>query len=164
MANDEPSAALTRVVVPLTPSEAKAKAEGQRRNGDGQQRSDGTAHAPVLRPTATLRPAGSSSAGLVDEWDEMLGTTPHGGEKLARRASEDDCMVCRICEARVSLQIAEQHTRCCVMLSRCEQDAVACEAQLRKLSSVLVDKIEERRKLRNANAAPPTMAERAWRC
>ena len=95
----------------------------------------------------------SSHGRLIDEWDNLLGG--HAG--VVRPPSPDNCMVCRICEERVDLRWAEQHTRCCVTLSRCKQDALACHEPLRKLSIVLVDKVAERHRLRQLSTPAATI-------
>jgi hypothetical protein len=135
------------------------------------QGKDSSPHAARLRG-ARRPPRNYSHGRLIDEWDDLLGgratdTADSGGSSGHHRSLSGSAMVCRICEERVDLQWAEQHTRRCVLLSRCKQDALACDAPLRKLSVVLLDKVAERNSLRQLAAPPESLRERVmarlWR-
>ena len=129
--------------------------------------------APPQGLRGARRPPRNYSHGrLIDEWDDLLGgratdTADSGGSSGHHRSLSGSAMVCRICEERVDLQWAEQHTRRCVLLSRCKQDAIACDAPLRRLSVVLLDKVAERNNLRRLAAPPESLRERVmarlWR-
>ena len=129
--------------------------------------------APPQGLRGARRPPRNYSHGrLIDEWDDLLGgratdTADSGGSSGHHRSLSGSAMVCRICEERVDLQWAEQHTRRCVLLSRCKQDAIACDAPLRRLSVVLLDKVAERNSLRQLAAPPESLRERVmarlWR-
>jgi len=95
---------------------------------------------------------------LIGEWDDLLG----GHASAGHSPSPENTMVCRICEERVDLRWAEEHTRCCVLLSRSKQDALACHEPLRKLSIVLVDKVAERHRLRQQQQPSATITERLY--
>ena len=127
--------------------------------------------APPQGLRGARRPPRNYSHGrLIDEWDDLLGgRATDAADSLYghHRSLSGSAMVCRICEERVDLQWAEQHTRRCVLLSRCKQDAIACDAPLQKLDVVLLDKIAERKSLRQLAAPRESLRERVmarlWR-